>query len=82
MAAPKTQWFSSLISSKGSFFFADEGKARGGGFGKKDKEEENRDESNDSGLAPPNNELQTQRRAARFAVELDGLNCFETVVLH
>ncbi|KAJ8468008.1 hypothetical protein OPV22_030560 [Ensete ventricosum] len=82
MAAPKTQWFSSLISSTGSFFFfAGEGEARGG-FGRKDKEEENRDESNESGLAPPNDELQPQRRAARLAVELDGLNSFETIVLH
>ncbi|RRT44624.1 hypothetical protein B296_00046971 [Ensete ventricosum] len=82
MAAPKTHWFSSLISSTGSFFFfAGEGEARGG-FGRKDKEEENRDESNESGLVPPNDELQPQRRAARLAVELDWLSSFETIVLH
>ncbi|URE07238.1 hypothetical protein MUK42_02085 [Musa troglodytarum] len=73
MAAPRTQWVTSLLIRRG----------------KKDKEEEAKVEINKSGLAEKANNLQQQQeeeqqqewRRPRFAVELDGLNCFETIVL-
>lgn len=71
MAAPRTQWVTSLLIRRG----------------KKDKEEEAKVEINKSGLAEKANNLQQEDhqqewRRPRFAVELDGLNCFETIVLH
>ncbi|THU67049.1 hypothetical protein C4D60_Mb05t20560 [Musa balbisiana] len=71
MAAPRTQWVTSLLIRRG----------------KKDKEEEAKVEINKSGLAEKANNLQQEEqqqqewRRPRFAVELDGLNCFETIVL-
>ncbi|RWV87886.1 hypothetical protein GW17_00050080 [Ensete ventricosum] len=66
MAAPRTQLVTSLLS----------------GRGKKDKEEEDKVEINESGLAEKTNNLQQQQqqqqqqkwRRPRCAVELDGLN--------
>uniref|UniRef100_A0A804LA45 Uncharacterized protein n=1 Tax=Musa acuminata subsp. malaccensis TaxID=214687 RepID=A0A804LA45_MUSAM len=78
MASPTTQWVNSLLGSRGSVSAGDgkpQGWLSGAWFGnKKDEEAENK------GAGGKSNLQQQKRRLPRFAVELDGLNCFETIV--
>ncbi|WOL16772.1 hypothetical protein Cni_G25560 [Canna indica] len=88
-AATKSQWISTLFGPSGTFSAGGgEGKAQagsfsGGWFGQKEKGEESKEENNKSGLEANGNNLQQRQqklRRPRFAVELDGLHCFETIV--
>ncbi|WOL09665.1 hypothetical protein Cni_G18418 [Canna indica] len=67
MAAPRTQWFSSLFGSTESLSLA----------ATKNREEEKKQLQ----VKEMKQQQQKQRRPPRFAVELDGINCFETIVL-
>ncbi|RWW58175.1 hypothetical protein BHE74_00035001 [Ensete ventricosum] len=82
MATPTTQWVNSLLSSRGSLYAADgkpQGWLSGAWFGnKKDEEAETKGAGGKSSLQQQ--QLQKKRRLPRFAVEFDGLNCFETIV--
>ncbi|URD83114.1 hypothetical protein MUK42_05413 [Musa troglodytarum] len=82
MASPTTQWVNSLLSSRGSFSAGDgkpQGWLSGAWFGnKKDEEAKNKGAGGNSALQQQ--QQQQKRRLPRFAVELDGLNCFETIV--
>ncbi|KAG1354071.1 hypothetical protein COCNU_07G001830 [Cocos nucifera] len=75
------------ILSSGPDFFGDRkanGWFDGGWIGKKNKEEENKGGSDESRTLPvPAKKLEQQQKSksvARFAVELDGLHCFETII--
>lgn len=78
------------ILSWGPHSFGCDGKANGwsnpGWMGKKNQEEKSKGGSGETRTSPvPAKKLEEQQQkkskpAARFAVELDGLHCFETIV--
>ncbi|KAJ8511301.1 hypothetical protein OPV22_001735 [Ensete ventricosum] len=79
---PPTPLLTSTRNSRGSLYAGDgkpQGWLSGAWFGnKKDEEAETKGAGGKSSLQQQ--QLQKKRRLPRFAVEFDGLNCFETIV--